>query len=514
MKNYGRKGMSPNGWLRGIITNSFLKTAVVAAFSIALGFVAGFNLKLDNLVNDGEVVNFSQAMAADSILAAKKSLRNSEDSANASELSEVSKLEDVIQMIKLLHIKNFTDDEAFGYALNGVLTSLDPHSAYLTKEEFKEMNSSISGKFGGLGIEVVAKDSFVSVVSAIEDTPADRAGIKSGDMIIEIDGDSIYGVSLIEAVKKMRGEPGTKIKLTIIRPNVSEPLHFNIKREEISYKHVRSDYYDGIAYFKVNSFSEIVVETLYKELEQLVKRYGAKNIQGVVLDLRNNPGGLLDESVKLAGAFLGDDKLVVSIKGKNPLANQEFKTIKTKDSILRGLPVAVLVNNGSASASEIVAGALQDHKRAIIIGEKTFGKGSVQRVIPLTNGSAIKITTALYYTPSGVSIQAEGISPDIEVPLAKVEIADSSNDLSISEAKLNKHLAQDDRATKSKKRIKDEEKNKTSKGSALMQKVYQQDYQFARAVDLLLGINIYKNSTSGFEILNKTAADIIPAKTE
>jgi carboxyl-terminal processing protease len=323
-------------------------------------------------------------------------------------------------------------------AMRGMLSGLDPHSGYLDKEEFKDMNEITTGKFGGLGIEVQAANGVVKVVSPIDDTPAAKAGIKPGDLIVKIDDQVVKGLSLNDAVTKMRGDPGTKVVLTVVREGAAAPLIFDLKRDTIKVTSVRSrELEPGYAYIRIASFQTGTGKQ---------KKLAGGTLKGVVLDLRNNPGGVLNGAVEVSDAFL-EKGPIVSIRGRDKDSNHEFDA--TPGDELNGAPMVVLVNGGSASAAEIVAGALQDQHRAVLLGSKTFGKGSVQTIMPMQNETAIKITTARYYTPSGRSIQAEGIVPDIVIEPVKVTRIDQSDVVeAIHEADLKGRLDNPDEKKK------------------------------------------------------------------
>jgi len=352
-----------------------------------------------------------------------------------------------------------------------MLVSLDPHSSYLDEQSFKYMNEQTQGKFGGLGIEVTMEQGLVKIVSPIDDTPASEAGLKPGDYITNIDGETVIGMSLNDAVDKMRGKVGSKIKLTIRRIN-EKPFDVTLKREEIKIQSVKSEIKnDDVIYIRISSFSEEVDKNIEKSIKKLSKN---KKIKGVVLDVRNNPGGLLDQAVAVSDLFLNQGE-IVSTRSRNPEDTVRY-TAKDGD-IINGMPIVVIINDGSASASEIVAGALQDHKRAVVLGEKSFGKGSVQTVVPLGNDSAMRLTTARYYTPSGRSIQAKGIEPDIVVHPAKIE--EFKNEYNFSEAEYANAL----------KNEKDDSNPKKTKSSA--DDDWRKDYQLSRAVDLVKALDIY-----------------------
>ena len=381
---------------------------------------------------------------------------------------------EVMERAKANYVEEVSDNQLIEAAINGMLTSLDPHSSYLDEKDFKYMNEQTSGKFGGLGIEITMEQGVVKIVSPIDDTPAFKAGLKPGDYITHIDGETIIGMSLNEAVDKMRGKPGTKVKLTIRRIN-EKPFDVTLKREEIKTQSVKTDIKDDdVFYIRIGSFSEDV-DTDIKKAFAKAQKNRKEPLKGIVLDVRNNPGGLLDQAVAVSSLFL-DQGEVVSTRARNEEDTLRYSA-KGKD-ITNGMPIVVIINNGSASASEIVAGALQDHKRAVIIGEKSFGKGSVQTVVPLGDYGAMRLTTAKYYTPSGRSIQATGIEPDIVVHPAKVE--EFTNEYGFSEAEytnaLENETVKDDKDKKDKK---DEDKD------------WRLDYQLSRAVDLVKALSVY-----------------------
>lgn len=424
-------------------------------------------------------------------------------------IEELREFSEVFGRIKSDYVEPVSDKKLITDAIAGMLNGLDPHSAYLDTEAFKELQVGTHGEFGGLGIEVGMEDGMVKVISPIEDTPAYQAGIKSGDFIIKIDDTLIKGMSLNDAVKRMRGKPGSKIVLTIVRKNAPKPLEFTlvravIKVQSVKYKLLES----GYGYVRITQFQELTGENLATALENLTRKNDAP-LLGLVLDLRNDPGGLLTAAVGVSSAFLAKDDLIVYTEGRTEdakmhlTANPENYLRGNGKDYLRGLPayfktvpLIVLVNGGSASASEIVAGALQDHKRAVIMGTQTFGKASVQTVLPLGNNTAIKLTTARYYTPSGRSIQAKGITPDIVVE--DPDSAGLDNILSLHEADLDRHLT-NDKPSESKPggnvrsepapRNPPEERTKmtpTEFGS-------RNDYQLNQALNLLKGIHILEN---------------------
>ena len=384
---------------------------------------------------------------------------------------------EVMERAKASYVEEVEDKKLIESAINGMLVSLDPHSSYLDEKSFKYMNEQTKGKFGGLGIEVTMEQGVVKVVSPIDDTPASRAGLKPGDYITNIDSENVVGMSLNDAVDKMRGKPGSKVKLTIRRVN-EKPFDVTLKREEIKIQSVKSDLKDDdVAYIRISSFSEDVDKNIEKEIKKFQKKTDGKLV-GVVLDVRNNPGGLLEQAVAVSDLFLNQGE-IVSTRSRN--AEDTIRYSAQDGDIINGLPIVVLINDGSASASEIVAGALQDHKRAVLLGEKSFGKGSVQTVIPLGKYGAMRLTTARYYTPSGRSIQAKGIEPDVEVHPAKVEEIESA--YNFSEAEYGNALKNEkaDEETKGKK-----EKSQDNDWRA--------DYQLSRAVDLVKALAIYKSA--------------------
>ncbi len=398
-------------------------------------------------------------------------------------------LSEVILRVKNEYVDQKSDKDIHQAAASGLLSSLDPHSSYLNVDSLKEMQTQTKGEFGGLGIEITSEMSAVKVVTAIEDTPAFKAGIKTGDFIIRVDGENLVGLTLEEAVKKLRGKPGTQAKITILREGEKEPLEKIIEREIIKVKAVKSALFNDVIYIKINTFSQQAYVGLEREFKKLEKNLGNVKPRGLVLDLRNNPGGLLDEAIKVSDAFLQKGKVIVSIKGRTEDSKKEY--IDEEDEILaKDLPIAVLINEGSASASEIVAGALQDNNRAIIMGKKSFGKGSVQTVIPLKDGKlgAIKLTTSLYYTPSGKSIQAHGIEPNVEVETAKLEVVDKKN--VSSESDLNGHIK-----VKLQEALEQSKKTKSNINDENI-KIYDQDYQLARAIDLIRGVSVYESYLS------------------
>lgn len=392
-------------------------------------------------------------------------------------LEELRTLTEVFARIKSEYVEDVKDKTLLENAIRGMLTGLDPHSTYLDSESFKELKIGTSGEFGGLGIEVGMENGFVRVIAPIDDTPAEKAGIKAGDIIVRLNDTPVKGMSLNDAVKIMRGKIDSEIKLTIIREGADKPLKITIKRAVIKVKSVKRKLFEDLGYIRVTTFQSKSGNSLVSAIKKLRKENNG-NLSGLVLDLRNNPGGVLTAAVDISDAFLRDG-LIVYTEGRDSAAQLKYHA--TPSDIMSDAPVVVLVNGGSASASEIVAGALQDHKRAVIIGSKTFGKGSVQTVLPIGNDAALKITTARYFTPSGRSIQAEGITPDIildDVKLASVENKDEGR---IKESDLSGHLSNGNNS-------KNNDKVTTQDKHAAMIELAKNDYQLYEALNILKGM--------------------------
>ncbi len=383
---------------------------------------------------------------------------------------------DVFERVRAEYVEEVSDQALIESAINGMLSALDPHSGYLDANRYRDMQVQTRGEFGGLGIEVTMENGLVKVVSPIDDTPAHKAGIQAGDLITHIDGEPVAGLTLSEAVERMRGPVDTKIQLRLVRRGREEPLEVTLTRAIIKISPVRARLEGDIGYIRLTTFNEHTATAMREKIEDL-KRQAQGKIRGYVLDLRNNPGGLLDQAVAVADAFL-DRGEIVSTRGRRPDSIQRFNA--RPGDIADGQPMVVLINGGSASASEIVAGALQDHRRAIVMGTPSFGKGSVQTIMPIAGQGALRLTTARYYTPSGTSIQAKGITPDIEVHEATVELVDDTSGR--READLRGRLRNDtDPATRS--------RGESSKPAATLDA---KDYQLARAIDLLRGIALYE----------------------
>ena len=387
-----------------------------------------------------------------------------------SEYDYLKFLGESIEKIKTDYVEHVENKEIVESAINGILSSLDPHSSFLNAKNLEDMKIQTKGMFGGLGIEVTMENGFVKVISPIDDTPAYKAGIKAGDYITHLNKKSVIGLTLDEAVGKMRGPVGSKLKVTIGRANV-EPFDITIKRDVIKITSVRSRIEKDVGYVRITTFSEQTNKSTKEAIKKLKKN---KNLKGFVLDLRNNPGGLLEQAVYVSDLFLEKGE-IVSTRGRD---SENPETYKAKPGdVINGLPLVVLINGGSASASEIVAGALQDHKRAIILGTQSFGKGSVQTIIPVNPFGALRMTTARYFTPSGKSIQKKGISPDIvvnEAKLEKVKKRNGNRESDLRGALDNPNQEMENKDTKN------EEESIN-------------DFQLSRALDLVRGISLYKN---------------------
>lgn len=438
------------------------------------------------------------------------------EASSALPIEELRSFADVYSAIKQGYVEPVEDKRLITHAISGMLANLDPHSAYLDPDSFKDLQVSTQGEFGGLGIEVGMEDGLVKVVSPIEDTPAHRAGLKSGDLIIKIDDTPVKGMTLNDAVKKMRGKPKTQISLTVVRKTESRSFEVTLTREKIKVQSVKSKLLEGgYGYLRVTQFQEETAPDVVKHLEKLAKadkEAKGEGVRGLVLDLLNDPGGLLSGAVGVSAAFLPPQVLVTSTDGRTEDAKRRYMAVPEdyqrgqKDDFMKQLPawaknvpMVVLVNGGSASASEIVAGALQDHKRAVVMGTQTFGKGSVQTVLPLSNNAAIKLTTARYYTPSGRSIQAKGIVPDIIVE----ESANGGSRTRVREADLERHLAgEGEKAEPAQKpQAKPDSKKEKDKGKsdeadetphAMLEFGSAKDYQLGQAVNLLKAWQIIK----------------------
>ena len=388
-------------------------------------------------------------------------------------LNQLQAFSEVYLKIKQNYVQDISDKELFDNAIKGMLEGLDPHSTFLNEKDFKDLQIGTKGEFGGLGIEVTMEDGFVKVITPIDDTPAYKAGVKAGDLIIEINKKSVKGQSLNQAVDQMRGKIGSPILLTIARKGETSPLEIKIIRAKIVVKSVKYELIDNnYGYIRISSFQNKTGNNLYDAISNL-KKEAKGNIKGFVLDMRNNPGGVLGAAVDVSDAFIKGKKKLVFTKGKTANAIYEFNSNNT--DLAEGKPIVVLINGGSASASEIVAGALQDHNRAVIMGTQSFGKGSVQTILPITSKTAVKITTARYYTPNGRSIQAKGITPDIIVK--DLELSTLNENKMIKESDLKGHLENTD-------------KKNAEEILQIQSKKLENDYQLSEAINLLKGLHI------------------------
>ena len=401
---------------------------------------------------------------------------------------------DVFERIRSSYVEPVSEKELIEAAINGMLQSLDPHSSYMPADDFDDMQVQTKGEFGGLGIEVTQENGFVKVVSPMDGTPADRAGIKAGDLITQVNGESVAGLPLDQAVDLMRGPVGSEIKITIARPDVAEPFDVTMKRETITIAAVRSRVEDDAVVLRVTTFNEQTYESLEKQLKEQVEAAGGMDkVAGFVLDLRNNPGGLLTQAIAVSDAFLNSGE-VVSTRGRDPQDSERYNA--TEGDLAQGKPLVVVINGGSASASEIVAGALQDHRRAIVVGTQSFGKGSVQTVMPVQGDGGMRLTTARYYTPSGRSIQSLGVAPDIIVDQKTPEEAAADTAAQPagpmrSEADLRGSLTNDS-LTEDEKKTMEEDRKKREETARLRA----EDYQMSYALDILHGLSVLNGGTN------------------
>ncbi len=414
-----------------------------------------------------------------------------ENARNANVYEQLDLFGDVFERVRAQYVEEVDSQKLIEAAINGMLTSLDPHSNFLSADDTNDMQVQTRGEFGGLGIEVTQEDGFIKVVSPMDGTPADEAGIEAGDFITHVDGESVLGLSLDDAVEKMRGPVGSEIIITVVRKGVDDPFDVSIIRDTIKLTAVRSRSVGKTVVLRISTFNNQTYPGLEENLKKEVEALGGMaNVDGFVIDLRNNPGGLLDQAILVSDAFL-DKGEIVSTRGRS--AGDGERVNATPGDLTEGKPVVVLVNGGSASASEIVSGALQDHRRAIVVGTKTFGKGSVQTIVKLRNGTAMRLTTARYYTPSGRSIQALGVMPDIVVNQptrdpnaeAKPEEDTSAARRQTSEADLRGVLSNDS-MTEDERKLLEEERARTEETA----KLRDEDYQLAYAVDIIRGLAV------------------------
>ncbi|WP_053332580.1 S41 family peptidase [Candidatus Jidaibacter acanthamoebae] len=413
-------------------------------------------------------VSFSKNQSAFNIFSSGK-----EDKSNLKFFKEV------LDRVKKEYITEVDDKQLIENALDGMLSSLDPHSGFFDQKAYKEFKTITSGEFVGLGIEVMMENGFIKVISPYDGSPAEKAGLKTNDYITAIEGEVVRGMKLSEAVEKLKGAPNTKVNITVFRESTGQNLQMSITRKLVPLIPLKARIIsEDVLYVKILNFNEKVSADLKSEVKKLIGMNG--EIKGAVLDLRSNPGGLLDQACEVSDLFLNEGE-IVTIKGRDPSKIKVYKALP--GDIINNLPMVVLINAGTASAPEIVAGALQDNKRAIIVGEKSFGKGSVQSTIPFSNGTAIKLTTAKYYTPSGRSIQAEGIKPDIYIEEAVVKPVDKTNILYKSEQSLKGHLQNEHKINAAEK--------KDVRNNTKIELKIEEDFQLLRAVDLIKGMTIY-----------------------
>jgi carboxyl-terminal processing protease len=401
---------------------------------------------------------------------------------------------DIFERVRTAYVEEVDETDLISSAINGMLSHLDPHSSYLPPEDFDDMRVQTKGEFGGLGIEVTQENGFVKVVAPIEDTPADRAGVQTGDFITHVNGESVLGLTLNEAVDLMRGPVGSEITITLTREGTEDPFDVKLTRETITIAAVRSRLENGVVVLRLTTFNEQTFPDLEEQLEDQVEAAGGMDkVTGFVIDLRNNPGGLLNQAISVTDAFLESGE-IVSTRGREPRDSERYNA--TPGDMAQGKPIVVVINGGSASASEIVAGALKDHRRAVVIGEQSFGKGSVQTIMPVQGEGAIRLTTARYYTPSGRSIQALGVAPDIIVQQPTPEEEDaaaaveeeqqepSAADALRSEADLRGSL-ENDSLTEDEKKMMEEDKKRQEETERLRE----EDYQLSYAIDILRGLS-------------------------
>ncbi|MEM7547464.1 MAG: S41 family peptidase [Pseudomonadota bacterium] len=396
---------------------------------------------------------------------------------------------DIFERVRSQYVEQVDEAELIENAINGMLASLDPHSSYLAPKNFEDMRVQTKGEFGGLGIEVTMEDGFVKVVAPIDETPAAAAGVEAGDFITHLNNESVLGLTLSEAVERMRGKVGEEIIITIVREGEDEPFDLTLVRDVIKIRAVRARVEGDVGVIRVTTFNEQTFENLEKGLKDVTEEIGADKVKGFVIDLRNNPGGLLNQAISVSDAFLEKGE-IVSTRGRNPEDSERYNA--QPGDLTDGKPIVVLINGGSASASEIVAGALQDHRRAIILGAKSFGKGSVQTIMPLSGQGAMRLTTARYYTPSGRSIQALGIEPDILIEERTLDVAEDEDEAEQrrrrSEADLRGSL---ENSLSEEERTLIREERERHEATARLRG---EDLQLAYALDLLTGLSVYAQS--------------------
>lgn len=427
------------------------------------------------------------------------SQRHSSAEGKGSDYESIELFTDVMAIIKKSYVEDVDTKKLVYGAINGMLSSLDPHSSFMPPDTYKEMKIDTKGAFGGLGIEISIKDGVLIVISPIEDTPAFKAGIKAGDMILKIDDKFTKDLNINDAVKRMRGKKGSKVILTIMREGFEKPKEFPLVRDIIQVKSVRFHLMDGgYGYLRIAQFQEKTDDDLSKALKTMKEEYKGE-LKGLVLDMRNDPGGLLDQAFKVADHFVPEGEMIVYTEGREKDSKMQF--IAKKGGKEPNYPIVVVINGGSASASEIVAGALQDHKRAIILGTQSFGKGSVQTIIPLSDDSGLRLTTARYYTPKGRSIQAKGITPDIAVEAVELPKTNGKKDtMHLREKDLENHFESEDKTgaadVKKDEKKSDKKEEITEKIPLKLEENLKNDYQILRALDLLKGWELIKSMGS------------------
>jgi carboxyl-terminal processing protease len=413
-----------------------------------------------------------------------------EDTGSSNVYEQLDLFGDIFERVRNQYVEDVDSEELIEAAINGMLTSLDPHSSYLSAKDFDDMQVQTRGEFGGLGIEVTQEEGYVKVVSPMDDTPADKAGIEAGDFITHVNGESTLGLTLDNAVEMMRGPVGSEIVVTIVREGVEEPFDVSIIRDTIKLVAVTGRVVGNVAVMRITTFNDQTFPGLETEFKKAVDELGGMDrLSGIVVDLRNNPGGLLNQAIMVSDAFL-DQGEIVSTRGRDPADGERFNA--TAGDLAEGKPLVVLVNGGSASASEIVAGALQDHRRAIIVGTKSFGKGSVQTLVPLRGDGAMRLTTARYYTPSGRSIQALGVQPDIIVNQPRVDPNEAGTEESAAEENANQRTEAGLRGVLTNDSMTEDERRQIEEDAARAEetaRLRDEDYQLAYAVDILTGLN-------------------------
>lgn len=447
------------------------------------------------------IAGFAMVVAVLVAFIAISSQRHCSAEGKGSDYESIELFTDVMAIVKKSYVEEVDTKKLIYGAINGMLSSLDPHSSFMPPDTYKEMKIDTKGAFGGLGIEISIKDGVLTVISPIEDTPAFKAGIKAGDQILKIDEKFTKDLNINDAVKRMRGVKGTKVTLTIMREGFEKPKEFPLMRDIIQVKSVRSTLMDGgYAYVRIAQFQEKTDEDLIKALKAL-KEQNKGELKGLVMDLRNDPGGLLDQAVRVADHFVPEGQMIVYTEGREKDSKMQFTAKKGgKES---SYPIVVLINGGSASASEIVAGALQDHKRAIVMGTQSFGKGSVQTIIPLSDDSGLRLTTARYFTPKGRSIQAKGITPDIVVERVELpkETTPKKDGMHLREKDLENHFESESKTGSqvekdTKKEEKKDKEDKKDERTLRLEENLKNDYQAMRALDLLKGWELIKSMDS------------------